>query len=85
MEHTGTDFRDAIVYALSCFDHKELILKAKQEEVLTNLYDGRGRLCLVSSTGYCKYSVVLPLNFCPLLFYFELKQTCSLRVIASTV
>ena len=42
MKPTGTDFRDAIVYALSYFGQEELMLKAKQEEVLTNLYDSQG-------------------------------------------
>ena len=37
-----------LVYALSCFGQEKLMLKVKQEEVLINLYDGRGRLCLVS-------------------------------------
>ena len=37
-----------LVYALSCFGQEKLTLKAKQEEVLTNLYDGQGRICLVS-------------------------------------
>ena len=30
-----------LVYALSCFGQEELTLKAKQEEVLTNLNDSR--------------------------------------------
>ena len=30
-----------LVYALSCFVQKKLTPKAKQEEVLTNLYNGR--------------------------------------------
>ena len=31
-----------LIYALSCFGQEKLMLKAKQEEVLTNLYDGQG-------------------------------------------
>ena len=42
-----------LVYALFCFGQEKLTLKAKQEEVLTNLYDGR-HVFAWFPTGYGK-------------------------------
>ena len=81
MEPTGTDFRDAIVYALSCFSQEEVTLKAKQEEVLYNLYDGRDVFAWFP-TGYGKS---LCYQLLPFLFDFKLKRTCSPRVKRSVV
>ena len=45
MELTETEFHELMllfmVYAPSCFGQEKLVLKAKQEVVVTNLYDGR--------------------------------------------
>ena len=63
-----------LVYALSCFGQEKLTLKAKQEEVLTNLYDGYG-LCLVSYG--IRQVFVLTYQLLPFLLDFNLKLTCS--------
>ena len=51
-----------LVYALSCFGQEKLTLKVKQEEVLTNLYDGRDVFAWFP-TGYSKSLCYC--NFCP--------------------
>ena len=70
-----------LVYALSCFGQEKLTLKAKQEEVLTNLYDGRDVFAWFP-TGYGKS---LCYQLLPFLLDFNLKQTCSPRVKCSVV
>ena len=72
-----------LVYALSYFGQEKLMLKAKQEEVLTNLYDGRGRLCLVSYG--IRQVFVLTYQLLPFLLDFNLKWTCTPRVKCSVV
>ena len=76
LESTGTDFCDAIVYAISCFGQEELLLKAKQKEVLTNLYDGFfAWFPLWDTASLCATNHLLPF-----LFDFKLKETCSPRL-----
>ena len=70
-----------LVYALSCFGQEKLTLKAKQEEVLTNLYDGRDVFAWFP-TGYGKS---LCYQLLPFLLDFKLKQVCSPRVKHSVV
>ena len=70
-----------LVYALSYFGQKKLTLKAKQEEVLTNLYDGRDVFAWFP-TGYGKS---LCYQLLPFLLDFKLKRTCSPRVKRSVV
>ena len=70
-----------LVYALSCFDQEKLMLKVKQEEVLTNLYDGRDVFAWFP-TGYGKS---LCYQLLPFLLDFNLKWTCTPRVKCSVV
>ena len=69
------------VYVLSCFGQEKLTLKARQEEVLTNLYDGRDVFAWFP-TGYGKS---LYYQLLPFLLDFKLKQTYSPRVKCSVV
>ena len=70
-----------LVHALSCFGQEKLMLKVKQEEVLTNLYDGRDIFAWFP-TGYGKS---LCYQLLPFLLDFKLKRTCSPRVKRSVV
>ena len=70
-----------LVYALSCFGQEKLTLKAKQEEVLTNLYDVRDVFAWFP-TGYGKSMCY---QLLPFLLDFNLKRTCSSRVKRSVV
>ena len=70
-----------LVYALFCFVQEKLTLKARQEEVLTNLYDGRDVFAWFS-TGYSK---LLCYQLLPFLLDFELKRTYYPRVKRSVV
>ena len=70
-----------LVYALSCFGQEKLTLKAKQGEVLTNLYDGRDIFAWFP-TGYAKS---LCYQLLPFLLDFNLKRTCTPRVKRSVV
>ena len=56
----------------------------KQEEVLTNLYDGQDVFAWFP-TGYGKSLCYQLMQLLPFLFDFKLKQTCSSRVKRSVV
>ena len=77
----STEFREAVAYALSCVSQKDLVLKPKQEEALTHLYDGQD-VFVWFPTGYGKS---LCYQLLPFMFDFKLKRTSSPRVERSVV
>ena len=70
----SAEFRDAVAYSLRCVHQESLILKAKQEEALFHLYNGRDVFAWFP-TGYGPGQ-----SFCYQLLPFKLKRTIAPQV-----
>eukprot|EP00731_Ephydatia_muelleri_P014115 Em0007g1425a len=69
----SAEFREAVAYSLRCIHQESLVLKAKQEEALFHLYNGRDVFAWFP-TGYGK-SICYQLL--PFMFDFKLKRTTA--------
>ena len=65
-------FREAVAYSLRCVHQKSLVLKAKQEEVLFHLYNGRDVFA-----WFPGYGKSICYQLLPFMFDFKLKHTTA--------